>query len=844
LKEKKVELLAPAGSFEAMVAAIYNGADAVYLGGKAFGARHYASNFDNDELVKATDFIHRHNKKIYLTVNTILSEYELEQAAYYLKFLYEIGVDAVIIQDLGLIKMLRDLIPNFEIHASTQMTIHNAAGVNFLEQHGVKRVVLAREVSLENIRLIKQKTNLELETFVHGALCICYSGQCLMSSMIGARSGNRGKCAQPCRMKYYLTDIKGRNISLKNVGEHLLSPKDLKSIDFLPHIIEAGVTSLKIEGRMKRPEYVATVTRIYRAAIDRYLTSDKPYQISESEQKELAQIFNRDFTSGYYLKHQGSDLMSYKRPNNRGVFLGRISSVQPKKNLAVIKLVDDLHVGDGLEIWVTHGGRKGLTVRKIWVNGSAVSEAKANQEVTIEIAEKVFAGDRVFKTYDAKLMKKAQNSFQDYQADLKIPLKMEVTAKVSSPLILKVADDEGLVVEAETAFIAEKAIKRPLTVEVIKDKLDRLGNTPYYLAELSCNLEDQVMVPLSELNNVRRQAIEKLENLRSKISKKDVISDNTIQRYFNQKVKKNELANYTPFLSVFTSTIEGGLKAIGAGANRIYLSTTRWRSCKKEERDLTELLETALKNNVQVVIALPRLWHQDEEAKIENIIAKYENEEITGFLAGNLGTIDLLKHSNTNKKIFADYTFNVFNSLAYNFLESQKNIAGITLSPEMTFEQIGQLNISGKTERECIVHGSLPLMISEYCAVGAIVGGKNATNSCHKPCLTKQYGLKDRLNLVFPLEMDQMCRMHIFNSKDLCLIEDLKRYKEYGINSLRIEAGRYLPEEIQLIVTSYKRGLQYLESGDCGEILTQLKAQLEQKKKDTFTKGHYYRGVL
>jgi len=826
-----------------MVAAIYNGADAVYLGGKVFNARYYASNFDNEELVKATRFVHRHNKKIYLTVNTILSEHELEQATYYLNFLYEIGVDAVIIQDLGLLKMLRDLMPKFEIHASTQMTIHNAAGVNFLEQHGVARVVLAREVSLENIRLIKQKTNLELETFIHGALCICYSGQCLMSSMVGARSGNRGKCAQPCRMKYHLIDIEGRNISANNVGEHLLSPKDLKSIDFLPQIIEAGVTSLKIEGRMKRPEYVATVTRIYRAAIDRYLTSDKPYQISESEQKELAQIFNRDFTSGYYFKHQGSDLMSYKRPNNRGVFLGRISSVQAKKNLASIKLADDLHVGDGLEIWVTHGGRKGLTVKRIWVNGIVVSEAKANQVVMVEIGEKVFIGDRVFKTYDAKLMRKAQNSFQDYQADLKTPLTMAVTAKIGSPLVLKVTDDEGLAVEAETACITEKAIKRPLTVEVIKDKLDRLGNTPYYLTDLTCNLEVQVMVPLSELNNVRRQAIEKLESLRTEISKKDLISVNTIQSYFKYKAIQYEWNNNKPFLSVLTTTVEGGVKAISAGADRIYLSTTHWRSCKKEENSFTELLETALDNNVQVVIALPRIWQQNEEAKIKNIIAKYENEKIAGFLAGNLGTIDLLNH-HSKKRIFVDYTLNVFNSLTYNFLENQKNVAGITLSPEMTFEQIHQLNISDETERECIVHGSLPLMISEYCAVGSIVGGKNANNSCQKPCLIKQYGLKDRLNLVFPLEMDQMCRMYIFNSKDLCLIEDLKRFKEYGINSLRIEAGRYLPEEIQLIVTSYKMGLQSLENRDSEETLTQLKSQLEQKKKDIFTKGHYYRGVL
>ena len=273
---KEVELLAPAGNFESMLAAANNGADAIYLGGKSFGARHFANNFNDEELIKATRFIHRLNKKIYLTVNTLMADSELEQAAFYLKFLYEIGIDAVIVQDLGLIKMLRELFPKFEIHASTQMTINNAAGVNFLEQHGVTRVVLGRETSLNDIMLIKQESSLELETFVHGALCICYSGQCLMSSMIGGRSGNRGKCAQPCRMKYQLVGLNGKNIEYGDLGEHLLSPKDLNTIDFLPDIIGAGVSSLKIEGRMKRPEYVATVTRMYRNALDRFFPTPVP----------------------------------------------------------------------------------------------------------------------------------------------------------------------------------------------------------------------------------------------------------------------------------------------------------------------------------------------------------------------------------------------------------------------------------------------------------------------------------------------------------------------------------------------------------------------------------------
>jgi len=840
-----VELLAPAGSFEAMIAAVNNGADAVYLGGKAFGARYYASNFDDQDLIKATNYIHHNGKKIYVTVNTLIADNELESVARYLKFLCELGIDAVIIQDLGLLKMLKELFPVMEVHASTQMTINNSSGINYLEKYGVSRVVLAREMSLENIKKIRKRTKLELETFIHGALCVCYSGQCLMSSMIGGRSGNRGKCAQPCRLKYGLTDDRNRRIELGSVGEHLLSPKDLSTIEFLPEIIEAGVTSLKIEGRMKRPEYVATVTRIYRAALDRYFEGILPYKISEEERKELAQIFNRDFTSGYYKAYQGSDLMSYKRPNNRGIFLGRISSVQPKKNQATIKLAEELNIGDGIEIWVTHGGRKGLTVEKIWLNGKPVARVQANQEATIEIKEKVFVGDRVFKTYDAKLMKKAQETIKYKEADLKVPVKMEVTAKEGSPLLLTIIDEAGRVAQAETSFITERAIKRPLTLEIVKEQLERLGNTPYYLTKLTCNLEGNIMVPLSELNEVRRQAVAELEKIRKDAVKQNIVSDEEIFHYVRRLERKENNLIHSPVLSVFVSTVEGGIRAVATGANRIYLNVYPWRSLGKKEENIHDLIKMAQGKKAELVIALPRLWQENEREKIERLIDKFEQEKINGFLVGNLGTLELLNEMKNKQKIYLDYPLNVFNSLAFKFLMQNDRVTCITLSPEMSFEQLRQLNLPETVQQECIIHGSLPLMISEYCAVGALLGGKTAETVCTKPCLGRHYGLKDRLNLVFPLEMDTACRMHIFNSKDLCLLEDLGRFMTFGVNCLRIEARRYSPEEIGLVVTTYKKGLEAIKHKENPDrILSQLKDQLEHYWKDSFTKGHYYRGVL
>lgn len=312
------EILAPAGDFQSLIAAVENGADAVYLGGKAFNARAFAGNFDDEEMAKAIEYAHLRNVKIYVTVNILIDNSELKDALSYIKTLYDLGVDGLIVQDLGLSFLISRVLPNFPLHGSTQMTIHNREGAEFLAKMGFKRVVLARETSLEDISLINQDPIIELEIFGHGALCICYSGQCLMSSLIGGRSGNRGRCAQPCRMTYTLVDEKGKNAAEEGIGEHLLSPRDLNALELLPEICRTGVSSLKFEGRMKRPEYVATVIRIYREALDRYKKNPESFSVWAEEQKELAQIFNRDFTTGYLLNNPGRDLMSYKRPNNRG----------------------------------------------------------------------------------------------------------------------------------------------------------------------------------------------------------------------------------------------------------------------------------------------------------------------------------------------------------------------------------------------------------------------------------------------------------------------------------------------------------------------------------------------
>ena len=314
-----IELLAPAGSFEALKAAVEAGADAVYLAGEKFGARAYAENFAGEKLLEAVEFAHLRGVAIHVTVNTIIADSELDEFAEYLKFLRRANVDALLVQDLGAALLTKKFAPEIPLHASTQMTIHNSAGVRALAELGFSRAVLSRELTLDEIKKICRESPIETEIFIHGALCVCWSGQCLMSSLIGGRSGNRGRCAQPCRLPYELVDDAGKNL-LSSAGKYLLSPKDLNTLELLPELIETGVTSLKIEGRMKRPEYVATVVKVYRDALDKNFSTPE-------DKRKLAQIFNRDFTTAYLEKNPGKNLISDMKPNNRGVLIGRVAEV-------------------------------------------------------------------------------------------------------------------------------------------------------------------------------------------------------------------------------------------------------------------------------------------------------------------------------------------------------------------------------------------------------------------------------------------------------------------------------------------------------------------------------------
>ncbi|MBP5211853.1 MAG: U32 family peptidase, partial [Pyramidobacter sp.] len=407
--KEKPELLAPAGSWAALEASVTSGADAVYLGGTNFGARAFAVNFDREAIVRAVSFAHLRMVRIYMTVNTLVDDNEMKELAGYLVFLSNAGVDGIIVQDMGVVRLARRLVPQLPLHASTQMTVTGPAGVRFAAANGMCRVVPARELSLAELKEAV-KHGAEIESFVHGALCVCYSGQCLMSSLIGGRSGNRGNCAQPCRMAYALVDAEGNDVLRgRGVGTHLLSPKDLCTLDVLPRLIESGVCSFKIEGRMKRQEYVATVVGAYRRAIDSFFQGT--YSVSDADRHDVEQIFSRGFTTAYLNGRPGKNMMSPLRPDNRGVKIGTIAKVDSARHEAFVQLEGTLRVGDGLEFSARNDDSIGMTVTKLAVDGKPAESAPPGSIAVLAVPRGVRAGMTVFKTLDAQLMEKAARSY-------------------------------------------------------------------------------------------------------------------------------------------------------------------------------------------------------------------------------------------------------------------------------------------------------------------------------------------------------------------------------------------------------------------------------------------------
>lgn len=840
------ELLAPAGEWDALVAAVQNGADAVYLGGRNFSARRMAANFGRDELARAVDYAHVRGVKIYVTVNTLIADTEMEDAANFLRFLYNNGVDAVIVQDLGLIKLAREVVPDLELHASTQMTVHNVPAAGLLRQAGITRIVLARELSLREIKEIRERAQVEVEVFIHGALCICYSGQCLMSSMIGGRSGNRGLCAQPCRLQYTLEDESGSALSSPaEPGEYILSPRDLNLSGHLPELIKAGIEAFKIEGRMKRPEYVATVTRIYRNLIDRAVENN--FYITPREAGELAQIFNRDFTPGYIFGSPGRDMMSFKRSNNRGVLLGRVKKYFKDRGLLQLKLEMPLRVGDGLEVWVSRGGRLGIEVRRMWKGNREVKEAEAGETVSIEARGDLQSGDRVFKTHDAELIARARETYASDRETKKIPVHFYAEAAAGSPLSLTVRDADGFTGRAATAVECQPAINRPLTREFLLKQLDRLGNTPYCLEDLSCRVNSAVMVPVREINEVRRQALDELSRRRAAAGRPKPVPGEEFRRKLD-RVKlavsaRPQDSGGKPLLTVSVADLASLRAAARAGADVIYFGGDGFRSREKvSPGHLEEAHSICSAQGARLALSTPRIMHECDWPTFQPLWEKAQTLPLDGVLVSNLGCLECAAR-NHSLPFYTDFSLNAFNNLTAYYL-LQKGARRVTLSTELTLGQVREIT-GHDLPVEVLVHGAVPLMVSAYCAPGGVLGRREGKSACSRPCRNLRVKLRDRKGYVFPVEVDHYCRMHVFNSRELCLAGNLDEICRAGVTACRVDARLYDAQSTGAVVGVYRELLDRLAAGRVEKgFLEQAENELKKYTRSGFTKGHYFRGVV
>ena len=833
-----VELLAPAGTKEAFLAAVANGANAVYLAGKKFGARAYASNFEEDELAEVIRHAHLRNMQVHVAVNTIVDRDELPELREYLSFLYDVGADAVLLQDLGAVRLAKEIVPQMPLHASTQMTVHNIAGVQALEELGFSRVVLARELSIPEIREICKKSRVEIECFVHGALCVCYSGQCLMSSMIGGRSGNRGRCAQPCRLPYTLVDVQGNDVLGDTAGNFLLSPRDLNAIELIPQLLDAGIDSLKIEGRMKRPEYVATIVHTYRKAIDHHLGVRRE-AVDDTDRAHLAQVFNRDFTTAYMEKRQGRYMMSDRRPNNRGLLIGRVTAYDRSSHMVTVKLSEGLSVRDQVDFWVKVGGRVSVEIEHLYDRrGKELFEAAAGDIVSFPIRGKVHMHDRVFKVYDAKLMNAARQSYDADSCD-RIPLRAVLYTRLGERLRLSLTDDEGNTTTTESDYIVVSANNRPLTVETAEKQMGRLGTTIFSLAEFSCDMDDAVMVPVSELNHLRRSAISALEDLR-------------MQRFAQQRIsvarftRENMAASFfhgrdiTPprpaRLMVAVDDMETMKVAVAAGADGILFGGESFRGTVLQQKDYAAAWDYAGGCGIRIDYNTPRIVRGDEQEALLRLFVELSGKLPAALHVHHIGTAYLARER-LPVALHADYSMISYNPSTLTFLHTH-GFSEATLSPELNGKQMEYLVKKSPVSLTVLVSGRLPLMVSEYCVLGSFLGDLD-TGKCSMPCRKHQFFLRDRKNVDFPIMTDQFCRMHILNSKQLSLLPYVHQLLGMGVATLRIEGRGLSTGELQRTVRMYRHAM---------DRKAPLKEEDEQylrlQEGNDITRGHYFRGIL
>ena len=804
---KEIELLAPVGSFDSLKAAVQNGANAVYLGGKDFSARASANNFDREELKEAVKYAHIRDVRVFVTTNTLIKQNELEDFVEYAKFLYDIDVDAIIMQDIGAAMLIHELLPDFELHASTQMVAHSLEDVQYLESIGFKRVVLARELTVEEIKYICDNTNVDIEIFVHGALCVCYSGGCLMSSMIGNRSGNRGRCAQPCRQKYTMIDI-STGEEIHNNGDYLLSTKDLNTIEEIDKIIDTGVLSLKIEGRMKKPEYVATVIKSYRDAINEYETTKK-VNISDETMEDLYTIFNRKFTKGLILGEVGEEVMNSNVPNNQGLYVGKVVDYNKKAKRLKIKLEGTLKKGDGINLGGGTIGRiiKGKDIAQIGYKGETIEldfigEAKKNQ--------------LVFKTSDTDLIDRAQKTYTQDKEFAKSLIDAEISIKLGSYPELRLIDKNKNIVSVQGDKLVEKALKVALSEEKIETQIKKLGNTPYEIDQLKINLDEGVSMPISLINQMRREAIELLDNARISV-KGRMYKDNDIK--YSPKIYSRNADNKSK-IRVKVNNIEALKSILNLDIDMIYY---------EDVSTIKQAMTMANANNKKLIYSAPRIVRNREYKRLEKS-EEYCKDHVQ---ISALGQVKYYKENSESVKFDVDYYLNPFNSETINHYKKE-GAETVCISQELNLHEIKETTQYTDLEIETVAYGYIPMMLSEYCPMGVVARSCKKDKRCAN-CKESKYVLRDFKGEEYRVSQDIFCRSTIYNSSANCLINNLDELSEAGINIFRLDFTHETPELIEKITESF---IDVIEN----DFVADAKSLEVFEDMDT-TLGHLYKGV-
>ena len=805
----KVELLAPVGDWNCLKAAVQNGADAVYFGVEQFNARMYAANFNVEDMKQVIDYCKLRNVKTNLTLNTLLENCEFDNAVDLTKEAYKSGIDAIIVQDLGLAKYLIDNIPGLPIHASTQMTVHNLQGVLKLEKLGFDRVVLSRELSCDEIEYICKNCKVEIETFIHGALCICYSGQCLFSSVVGGRSGNRGKCAGPCRLPYELISENAETHERKSIDKgYLLSTKDLCGIAYLPRLIQAGVKCFKIEGRMKSPEYVATVTRIYRKYIDMVLNNDD-FIIDEKDINDLMQVFNRGgFSDGHLDSKHNRNLIFPEKPSNMGIYLGTIKKYNSNKGHITLQLEEDLELGDSIS--VSNEASKYL-VSELMIKNVNQKKVSANTEVTIgRMKGNIKVGDKVYRISSKALSDFAKASYDNCE-NKKIPLNCTVTIKKNTPISMEISTNKNtcynelyssIYVKEISNMIPIDALKTPISVERVVKQISKTTNTPFSFENITVLLDDGLYVPsISTLNELRRTTLEKVEQeilSRAKRTLLDLSRKSKESITYTPNVKNPEISVLFRQLDLDFDYTKLDKEKI----TNIYVSLELFISKKYSK------VISYFSDNYNLYIYVPSIIKTNYKnialSTIEQAVMIYN---IKGFIVSNIGDFELLKKYSKDYEFIGNYTLNVFNN---NTMEEYRKLglSRITLSRELNQELIKEMLANANINTEMIVYGNLPLMASSYCFLGE-------TNKCYPNCGTNckknnKYYLKDRLGFNFRVVPNSIETVTLIcNSKTLSVST-----KDLPVNFVRLDILDERINEInEAVDKAYNRekleGLQY-----------------------------------